>query len=172
MSAMSRVQPFTPRQRRRAQSRHPSAVGACHRYAAELLARPDEWLPLVRFDAGRRWYERIVHDPEHEIWLLSWLPGEATGFHDHAESAGAFAVALGTLEELTLDDGAKRVREIGSGEVRSFGPDHIHEVRNTSGAPAVSIHAYSPPLLAMNRYELTHDGASIVAAEEAADWGL
>jgi hypothetical protein len=28
---------------------------------------------------------------------LSWLPGQATGFHDHGGSAGAFAVVWGTL---------------------------------------------------------------------------
>ena len=32
-------------------------------------------------------------------WLLSWLPGQGTGLHDHGGSAGAFAVVRGTLHE-------------------------------------------------------------------------
>jgi predicted metal-dependent enzyme (double-stranded beta helix superfamily) len=169
---MDRVSPFTPRPRRKRPlaGGHPARVGACRRYAEELLARPDEWLPHVRFDAGRRWYERVVHLEDHEVWLLSWLPGENTGVHDHAHSAGAFAVALGSLEEVVLVEGRKIVRPAGSGTVRAFGPEHIHQVRNTSGAPAVSIHAYSPPLEAMNHYEIIDSSPSLVTAVRAADW--
>ncbi len=34
----------------------------------------------------------------------------------------------------------------------------MHEVVNVWPAPAVSVHAYSPPLTAMRRYELTAGG--------------
>jgi hypothetical protein len=44
-----------------------------------------------------------------------------------------------------------------------FGPDYAHDVRNVSIAPAVSIHAYSPPLSDMNKYEL--DGDRLVPRE-------
>jgi TolB-like protein len=37
--------------------------------------------------------------PYHDIWAISWLLGQSTGFHDHGESAGAFVVATGLLEE-------------------------------------------------------------------------
>ena len=43
--------------------------------------------------------------------------------------------------------------------MRAFGPHHVHDVRNSSaGSVAVSVHAYSPPLSAMTRYDLTPGG--------------
>jgi hypothetical protein len=55
--------------------------------------------------------------------------------------------------------------------VRSFGPHHVHDVRNSSaGSVAVSVHAYSPPLSAMTRYELTSSGLMPVRTEGADDW--
>src|SRR6202167_3559471 len=64
-----------------------------------LAASPAEWLTRVRLNPAGRWYERIQLDDSHEVWVISWLPGQATGFHDHGGSAGAFAVVWGTLVE-------------------------------------------------------------------------
>src|ERR1700691_2570610 len=64
-----------------------------------LAASPSEWLTRVRLNPEGRWYERIHLDDSHEVWVISWLPGQATGFHDHGGSAGAFAVVWGTLLE-------------------------------------------------------------------------
>lgn len=111
------------------------------------------WLDRVRFRAGHRWFERLYHGPDHDIWAISWLPGQSTGFHDHGSSAGAFAVASGVLQEHRPGE---QSLAIVPGEVRSFGPDYAHDVRNESLAPAISIHAYSPPLTDMNEYELDH----------------
>src|ERR1700749_39047 len=59
----------------------------------------DGWLDQVRLRAEHRWYERLYQGPDHDIWVISWLPGQSTGFHDHGESSGAFVVATGILEE-------------------------------------------------------------------------
>src|SRR5690606_13522508 len=80
---------------------------------------------------------------------------------------GAFAVALGVLQERDL--GA--VRDVRPGEARAFGPEYLHEVRNVSSAPAISVHAYSPPLTSMNRYELVHGRPVRLATEDAGQWG-
>jgi len=117
----------------------------------ESTASSDEWIGRVRLRADRRWYERIYHGPDYDLWVISWLPGQSTGFHDHGASSGAFVVATGVLEELRPDG---RTYLTGRGKSRSFGPDYAHDVRNASDAPAVSIHAYSPPLIEMNEYEL------------------
>ena len=53
--------------------------------------------------------------------------------------------------------------------MRSFGPRHVHEVVNETAAPAVSIHAYSPPLAGMRRYELTGRGLVLAAVETAGE---
>lgn len=116
-----------------------------------IVAASDQWIDRVRLRTDRRWYERIHHAADHDIWIISWLPGQSTGFHDHGGSAGAFAVASGELQEIKAD-GTRHAAE--RGKAFSFGPDYAHNVRNDSNALAVSIHAYSPPLNEMNEYEL------------------
>jgi len=37
---------------------------------------------------------------------------------------------------------------------RSFSSGHVHDVRNESDRPALSLHAYSPRLTTMTRYVL------------------
>jgi rhodanese-related sulfurtransferase/mannose-6-phosphate isomerase-like protein (cupin superfamily) len=128
------------------------------------LASSDGWLDRVRLHAEHRWYERLYQGPDHDIWVISWMPGQSTGFHDHGESSGAFVVATGLLEEHRPGD---EPLVIFPGKSRAFGPNYAHDVRNVSLAPAVSIHAYSPPLTDMNEYEL--DGIRLVARERESE---
>ncbi len=155
--------------------------GAVLRTPEELVnivsrfASSDGWVDKVRLRAEHRWYERLYHGPDYDIWVLSWLPGQATGFHDHGASSGAFVVAAGILEEHRPGE---RTRVIHPGKPCAFGPDYAHDVRNVSLAPAISIHAYSPPLSEMNEYEL--DGSRLVPRERASveaetldqEWGV
>ena len=127
-----------------------------------LIASSEGWIDRVRLRTEQRWYERLYHGPDHDIWVISWLPGQSTGFHDHGESAGAFVVATGILEEHRPDE---QTVVIHPGQARAFGPDYAHDVRNVSLGPAVSIHAYSPPLSKMNEYEL--DGDQLIPRERA-----
>jgi rhodanese-related sulfurtransferase len=140
-----------------------------------LFASSDGWMDKVRLRAERRWFERLYHGPDYDIWVISWLPGQSTGFHDHGPSSGAFVVATGILEEHRPDE---RTHVIHPGKPHAFGPDYAHDVRNVSLAPAISIHAYSPPLSEMNEYEL--DGSRLVPRERASveaetldrEWGV
>jgi rhodanese-related sulfurtransferase/predicted metal-dependent enzyme (double-stranded beta helix superfamily) len=142
--------------------------GAVSRTPEELasivsrFASSEGWMDKVRLRAEGRWYERLYHGLDYDIWVISWLPGQSTGFHDHGASSGAFVVATGSLEEHHPDE---RARVIHPGKPRAFGPDYMHDVRNVSLAPAISIHAYSPPLSEMNKYEL--DGSRLVPRERA-----
>ncbi len=129
-----------------------------------LIASSEGWIDRVRLRTEQRWYERLYHGPDHDIWVISWLPGQSTGFHDHGESAGAFVVATGILEEHRPDE---QTVVIHPGQARAFGPDYAHDVRNVSLGPAVSIHAYSPPLSKMNEYEL--DGDQLIPRERASE---
>jgi rhodanese-related sulfurtransferase len=127
-----------------------------------VFASSEGWMDKVRLRAEGRWYERLYHGPDYDVWVISWLPGQSTGFHDHGASSGAFVVATGILEEHRPGE---RARVIHPGKPRAFGADYTHDVRNVSLAPAISIHAYSPPLNEMNEYEL--DGSRLVPRERA-----
>ena len=138
------------------------------RIVRRAAARAADWRDLIRFDPAERWYLRLGQDDVHEVWLLTWLPGQQTGFHDHGESAGAFAIASGRLTERAAADGRSgpSSRTLRTGSVRSFGSRYVHDVRNDSIEPAVSVHAYSPPLTSMRRYDISDDGLLRVIAEE------
>src|SRR6267154_3632952 len=138
-----------------------------------LAGSPADWITRVRLNPAGRWYERIQIDDSHEVWVISWLPGQATGFHDHGGSAGAFAVVWGTLVERRVvgarTTGQVLAKPIGAGGARAFGPRYIHDVRNSAASSvAVSVHAYSPPLSKMTRYDLTPGGLVKRVTEGAA----
>lgn len=133
---------------------------------------------------GRTWV-RLEGPGGSEAWLIGWPPGTGTGWHDHAESLGAFATARGTLTEnalavrlpasgwrtLELADGLDRSRRLGEGGGRAFGRHHVHEVLNESpDTHAVSVHAYYPPLPLIRRFSRTGAVLRLEQVERPEDW--
>ncbi|MDX3063878.1 MULTISPECIES: cysteine dioxygenase [Streptomyces] len=124
---------------------HPSTVAEFVGLARTIAADRARWAPLVRYDTTTRWYHRLQTGPGYEVWLLSWIPGQGSGLHDHGPSSGVLTVLEGELTERTehgthtLDAGAQRV----------FAPGYVHEVVNDALAPAVSLHVYYPGLTDM-----------------------
>ncbi|WP_167761928.1 cysteine dioxygenase family protein [Blastococcus sp. CT_GayMR19] len=157
--------------------------------AAALAAVSDRWLPLVDYRSTSRWTHLLptgdaasLLDPDlhddlagAQVWLLSWLPSQGTPLHDHAASAGAFAVVRGTLTERVVAAGSGGIREsangLTGGRVRHFGPHYVHQVTNLGADPAVSVHVYTPGLRAMNTYRI-EAGALVRTGTERAgvDW--
>ena len=103
MTVISRTLPPTPEPHVPpvAPSLRPSPL----RTALRLAADPSRWRPHVDFDPDRRYYRRLVADEHHEAWLLTWLPGQGTDWHDHGGSGGAFVVLQGALVEGTAVHG-------------------------------------------------------------------
>jgi hypothetical protein len=143
------------------------------RLVRATAAARDQWQPVVRFTPRRRWFHRLALTDEYETWLLTWLPGQRTGFHDHGGASGAFAVARGDLRETLASPVSSRLRHrtARNGTLTSFGGQHVHDVGNIGHVPAVSVHAYSPPLSAMRRYETTGSGLTLVRTDQVeVDW--
>jgi hypothetical protein len=134
------------------------------RYATEA-AGPTGWPVPLQFDPAERWYHRLAAATDHEVWLLTWLPGQHTDLHDHGGSAGAFLVAAGTLTEETVVGAGLRPRALATGAGRRFGARQVHRVSNRGDRPAVSVHVYRPALRTMTRYHL--DGGRLRVAEVA-----
>ena len=104
-------------------------------------------------------------------WLICWMDDHDTGFHDHDGSAGAVTVVSGAVREERLRLGAEPARRIvRGGESFTFAAADIHRVLHHGAAPAVTIHAYSPPLWRMGAYGVSPSGElarhSISYAEE------
>ncbi len=141
----------------------------------EVLTRLAEqrvlWEPLIKFDPVSRHYARLASERGFEAWLLTWVPGQGTDWHDHGGSAGAFLTLRGTLSEqhaMIRRDGPPQVvpgiRELPVGVLRPFGTKHIHKVTNNDLESAVSLHVYAPALVEMNAYEVV-DGDRLRLAE-------
>ncbi len=127
--------------------------------AREIAARTDIWEPLVRTDAVSRRYELVYEDDRMDAWILSWMPGQGTGFHDHYISGVGLCVASGSVREDLMVYGAEhQSRRLQAGDTRQGGPGYIHRVSHDEGDPAVTVHVYSPRLDWVGQYRLAGDG--------------
>jgi Cysteine dioxygenase type I len=125
-----------------------------------VASRPHLFEDLVVDDPDTRWW-MLLHEAENfDLRVLSWRRSQATDWHDHGGASGAYAVTRGALVERFRDvDNVSLVsRQIGVGQFATFGPSHVHDVVYGDGAPAVSIHAYSPPLTGLTVYDRTRYG--------------
>jgi len=127
--------------------------------AAEIAGRTDIWEPLVHSDLEHRRYELVYEDDRMDAWVLSWMPDQGTGFHDHYISSVGLSVACGTVREDLMVYGTEpQTRVLAPGETRQGGPGYIHRVTYESGHPAVTVHVYSPRLDWVGQYRLGADG--------------
>src|SRR5919197_2958171 len=136
-----------------------------------IAADPQQWRPLVHHGTTGRTFEQLWRDQYVDIWVISWTNGSDTGFHDHDLSRGAVAVVDGeVIEERLVVGGLPRELHHRAGDVFDFDASHVHRMRQVLDAPALSIHAYSPPLWRMGAYAVAPDGTlrreSISYAEE------
>ncbi|MGW8802383.1 cysteine dioxygenase [Streptomyces sp. NPDC055775] len=159
--------------------------------AAELLefvrrtAADTDLIAALPLDPEGRTWIRLDGPGGSEAWLIGWPPGTGTGWHDHADSLGAFSTAAGSLKEQSLavrlpTDGWKtlelaedvdRSRQLSAGQGRAFGRHHVHEVLNESDTEhAVSVHAYYPPLPRIRRYSRTGAVLRLEHVEHPEDW--
>ena len=132
---------------------------------------PHRWRPLVGSCTAERHFEELWSDEHVGVWVISWASGNDTGFHDHDVSRGAVAVVEGeVVEERLVLGGAPRELCHRAGDGFDFDASHVHRMRQVYDVPAVSVHAYSPPLWRMGTYVVDADGTlrreSISYAEE------
>ena len=76
--------------------------------ARAIADRTDIWEPLVHADARARRYELVYEDERMDAWILSWMPGQGTGFHDHYISGVGICVANGCVREDLMVYGTPR----------------------------------------------------------------
>ncbi|MFJ4471556.1 cysteine dioxygenase [Streptomyces sp. NPDC089424] len=148
-------------------------------------AADDALIDSLPLDPQGRTWVRLEGPGGSEAWLIGWPPGTGTGWHDHADSVGAFLTARGALQEnslaarlptdgwktLELTEDVDRSRHLPAGRGRSFGHHHVHEVLNeSSDRHAVSVHAYYPPLPRIRRYSRSGNVLRLEQVERPEDW--
>jgi len=127
--------------------------------AIAIRDRPELWEPLMVVDPHKRRYRLLYEDERTDIWVLCWMPGQSTGFHDHDVSDVGIAIASGMVTErqLRLPTGATSL-DLRPGDSRQGPAGYIHSVAHGEGAPAVSIHCYSPPLMKVGQFRVDSEG--------------
>ncbi len=135
----------------------PDLLNATDRYAdAALSGRFGHLLPPGGVPTDSRWFTRLHADDDHDVWLISWVPGHHTELHDHAGSLGALTVISGALREYRWDGSQLRSRVLDAGDQAGFPLGWVHDIAGAEdGVETLSVHAYSPPLTAMSYYEVT-----------------
>jgi len=125
---------------------------------ARLAASSELWTPLVVSDRSRRRYRLMFEDARLDVWVLSWMPGQATGYHDHAASNVALMALQGSVLERRLRAGEPSIEQrLLPGVLRKGPAGYIHSVAHAAGEPAVTLHAYSPPLVEVGQYRAGPD---------------
>jgi uncharacterized NAD(P)/FAD-binding protein YdhS/predicted metal-dependent enzyme (double-stranded beta helix superfamily) len=130
----------------------------------EILARSgldiDDVAPFVAPQQDTYSRRRVVRTEAYEVLVMTWLPGQGSGAHDHAGSVSAFKILRGTAHETSFAPAADSLvdpigtRELHEGEVGLDAGDLVHAVRNDCSRkePLVSIHVYAPPIPEQRRF--------------------
>jgi uncharacterized NAD(P)/FAD-binding protein YdhS len=118
---------------------------------------------------GRR---RVARTDDFEVLVVTWLPGQRTGAHDHAGALSVFKILQGTARETrfaTSPDSlveARDSRQLRAGEVGVDAGDVIHEICNDAPEQQllVSLHVYAPPLPELRRFIPRPEGRLMLGA--------
>jgi len=105
--------------------------------------------PMIRPNPRERQYERLLLDGTVEVWLIAWATGQWTRRHDHGGALGA----LGVLQGAVVEEQSATVRTLHHGDTAVFRRGTIHRVGNDRPEAAVTVHAYSPPLIPLQYHE-------------------
>ncbi len=130
----------------------PLALGDLTALTRDVAAEVRAGRHTVQVDPESRWYRLLRSDDYVDVWLISWATEQAAELHDHAGSLGALTVVSGSLVEQRWAGDGLRSRRVRAGRSLGFRLGHVHDVGNPASTPAVSVHAYSPPLTAMSYY--------------------
>jgi predicted metal-dependent enzyme (double-stranded beta helix superfamily) len=146
------------------------------RLSVEIGETRELWGSFARHDHDTRFYQQLYRDPNLDVWLLCWVGGQNTGYHDHDRSSGAVYVADGQLCEdyfQRAEDGwiREQTNIHTTGGHFHFDAADIHGVRHPGGTEkSTSVHVYSPALWRMGHYEPDERGmlrrVSITYADE------
>jgi cysteine dioxygenase len=150
-------------------------------YLRKVLRRLRLGLPAlsryVRF--GRDCYKRnVLHNsPAYQALILCWRSGQRSPIHDHRGSACGVRVLKGTATEVVFERSPSGLiypastRKLTAGSICASFDSDIHQMGNleNSQEDLVTLHIYSPPLVAMRTYFL---GDSILGEDDSPTRGI
>jgi len=119
---------------------------------------------------------RIARTDHFEVLVLTWLPGQGGGAHDHAESLSGFMILQGSATETLYRESIDGMAEphastaLSAGDVGVDPAGVIHSVCNDADSrqTLVSLHVYAPPLPELRGYRTRLSGAPPAAYRRTA----
>jgi cysteine dioxygenase len=105
----------------------------------------------------------------YEILVICWLSGQRSPIHNHAQSTCGLKVLSGVCSETVFDHApcgqvvARHTTHATEGHICATQDADTHQVSNLqpAGQNLVTLHIYSPPLRAMERFSITGGAAEI-----------
>jgi cysteine dioxygenase len=133
----------------------------------ELLTASDvtveDLKAFVRF--GTENYQRnlVAIGKWYEVLVICWQSGQRSPIHNHARSTCGLKVLEGTCSETLFAHSpcgqvvALSTSEKHAGDICASEDDDTHQVSNLQapGSNLVTLHIYSPPLRAMEKFSIT-----------------
>lgn len=121
----------------------------------------ETWQPVLEAaDGTHRHWRTVFENDELDVYAISWLDGQTTGFHDHCTSSfGVTCVHGAVYEERPRNPMVEHeVRRLETGQVTGGVPGVMHLIRWAEGEPAITIHAYAPKLLLVGQIYIDREG--------------
>ena len=122
----------------------------------------EDLLPFVFFREDSYGRTLVHRKKNYEILVVSWLPNQKTAIHDHSGQRCWMWVSSGKLTFRNyhrVDSKKETPRLAGPEQVFSAGESTyiddsmgFHEILNTSGKPAISLHLYAKPISKCQAY--------------------
>jgi predicted metal-dependent enzyme (double-stranded beta helix superfamily) len=103
---------------------------------------------------------RLLATVHYDVWVITWPDGSGLAPHDHGGVRSVLHVIDGEVIEIVadhVDEEPPRARILRQGETVWGKPSLVHDVANTSGADATTLHVYSPPLAEISFFDLHTD---------------
>ena len=121
----------------------------------------ETFLPFAHFLEETYGRNLVYKNANYELLVLTWLPGNRTPIHDHADQRCWMFVESGELTFKNYKVMSKtEVKPVGECEVRKarqrvYIDDELglHSIANLSTKPAISVHLYAGPVPSCQIYD-------------------
>lgn len=133
----------------------PRTPGQMRTLVLEAKVQPADLMPWARFNhPPEDSYGRTMayKGPNFEIMVMSWLPGDFSGLHDHGYTQWGAVQVFGNAEHATFRLEDSRISTLARWQMKPYeviGVHHdlIHQMGNPAdGDPFLSLHVYGEPI--------------------------
>lgn len=128
------------------------------RILSELLIDPsdDDVQAVLHYDPQNYTRNFVLNTKTVQVLLLCWAPGQASKIHDHGQSNCGLRVLSGrateTVYQGTVDACVPSEQTpLEPGAIRVNPGTYIHRIENDNAEPLITLHVYSPPLIAIQK---------------------